>query len=132
MSSDIFEKAQVLADAIAVSDELANLRRTERNMLNDHKAQKIIGEFQQAQQRLTEMQNNGQDLSDQDKLQVAAIEESVESNSLISAYLQAQDKFTQMLDGVNSLLAQAIAGSSEGCSTCHDGPNCGEEGCGGH
>ena len=132
MTTEIFEKAQILADAISRSAELANLRITEKDMLADDEAQRIIGEFQTAQQRLADMQKNNQDLNDEDKQQVALIEDQVEHNALISAYLSAQDKFTQMLDGVNALLAQAIAGQSDGCASCQAGSGCGEDGCGGH
>lgn len=132
MNVDIYDKAQSLADAIAESSELKNLRETEKAMLVNDEAQQIISEFQDMQAKLSEAQQSGQDLSEEDKETVAKIEETVESHPLISAYLSAQDKFTEMLDSVNSILANAIANGdssddgcdscgSEGCSTCHSG-----------
>lgn len=133
MNVEIYDKAQILADAIAASDELANLRETEQAMLADAEAQQIIGEFQEVQKRVSETKQQGEDLSDADQKAVSTIEESVENHPLISAYLQAQDKFTEMLDSVNSVLANAIAYGSEGaedgcsscgtdgCNTCHSG-----------
>jgi len=123
MTSSVLEKAQILADEIARSQELSELRNTERLMLADEDAQRLIAEFQEAQQRLLELQQSGQSPSEDDHSQVASIEDRVESHPLIAPYLTAQDRFTEMLDSVNALLAQAIAGESadscsSGCGGC--------------
>ncbi len=130
MTDEIFEKAQILAQAISQSSELAQLRSTEQLMLANSEAQKIIGEFQAAQQRLADLQQSGQEPTLEDKESVSMIETKVENNPLISDYLGAQDHFTEMLDTVNTILASAIAGeSSEGCSSCGSG-GCGtDSGC---
>lgn len=132
MTAEIFEKAENLAAAIAKSSELSNLRSTEQAMLADEQAQQIIADFQEEQQRLSELQAQGQELSDQDKQAIDAMEEKVESHPLIATYLQAQDQFTQMLDSVNAILANAIAGESNQADACSC--NTGESGgcgCGG-
>lgn len=128
---EIYDKAQILADAIALSDELHNLKESERVMLANEEAQAIISKFQDMQHRLNERQEQGEEISAEDKNAVAAIEETVENHPLIFTYLQAQDKFTEMLDSVNAILASAIAAGesstsdgcascgAEGCSTCH-------------
>ena len=120
MNADIYSKAQILADALAESSELHNLRETESAMLADEEAQKIIGDFQAMQGRLSEAQQSGIEIAEEDKKIVAEIEESVQSHPLISAYLAAQDQFTEMLDSVNSILANAIAQGDQagGCATC--------------
>jgi cell fate (sporulation/competence/biofilm development) regulator YlbF (YheA/YmcA/DUF963 family) len=126
MTAEIFEKAEILAAAIAKSSELSNLRSTEQAMFANEEAQQIIAEFQEEQQRLSELQEEGKELSEQDKQAIDAMEEKVENHPLIGAYLKAQDEFTQMLDSVNSILASAIAGESE-----HgDGCSCDSDGCG--
>lgn len=124
---EIYDKAQILADAIAASAELRNLKESEREMLANSEAQEIISEFQNMQHRLTEQEQQGQEISEEEKEAVAKIEETVEKHPLISAYLQAQDKFTEMLDSVNAVLAGAIASgepAGDGCSSC------GVDGCG--
>lgn len=128
MTADIFEKAQILAEAIANSAELTELRATEKAMFSNEEAQQIIADFQEEQQRLSELQLEGKELSEQDKEAVDAMEAKVESHPLIAAYLQAQGQFTEMLDSVNGILASAIAGQSSeegcdtaGCSSCGGG-----------
>lgn len=123
MTSSILEKAQSLADEIARSNELAELRSTEKVMMADEDAQRVIAEFQQAQQQLLEAQQLGQEPSEADQAKVEMIEDKVESHPLIAPYLVAQDRFTEMLDNVNAILAQAIAGESiddcsSGCGGC--------------
>ena len=130
MTDDIFDKAQILAQAISQSPELAQLKSTEKLMLANEEAQKVITEFQVAQQRLADLQQSGQEPTLEDKESVAAIETKVENNPLISAYLGAQDHFTEMLDTVNAVLASAIAGeNSEGSSSCGSGGCSIDSGC---
>ena len=122
MTNEITEKAGLLADAIARSPELADLRSTEDAMAADESAQLLIAELQKAQERFMKSQQDGSEPSEADKSVVDEIETKVEANAAIAAYMSAQDKFTEMLDSVNTILAGAIAGSSDGCS-------CGDAGC---
>lgn len=138
MTNEITEKAGLLADAIARSTELAELRSTEDAMAADESAQQLIAELQKAQERFMKIQQGDNEPSEADKNAVDEIENKVEANVAISAYMRAQDEFTEMLDRVNSILAGAIAGSSDGCScgddSCDSGGcdtgGCGSGGCG--
>ncbi|ODA39331.1 YlbF family regulator [Desulfosporosinus sp. BG] len=137
MTNEITEKAGLLADAIARSTELAELRSTEDVMAADLTAQQLIAELQKAQERFMKSQQENSEPSEADKKLVDEIETKVEANAAIAAYMKAQDNFTEMLDTVNSILAGAIAGS-DGCSCGDDGCNsggcdvsgCGSGGCG--
>ncbi|HEY8909266.1 MAG TPA: YlbF family regulator [Desulfosporosinus sp.] len=128
MTNEILENARLLADAIARSPELAELHSKEDAMSADNSAQQLIAELQKAQERFMGMQQSDNEPSEADKNAVDEIESKVEANAAIAAYMDAQDKFTQMLDSVNSILAGAIAGSSDGCS-CED-DSCSSGGCG--
>lgn len=122
MTNEITEKAGLLADAIARSTELAELRSSEDAMAADESAQQLIAELQKAQERFMKTQQENSEPSEADKNAVDEIETKVEANAAISAYMKAQDNFTEMLDSVNSILAGAIAGSENDCS-------CGDDGC---
>lgn len=138
MTNEITEKAGLLADAIGRSSELAELRRTEDAMSADESAQQLIAELQKAQERFMEKQQGEGGPSEAERNVVDEIETKVEGNPAIVAYMAAQDKFTEMLDNVNAILAGAIAGSTDGCScqdnTCEPGgcepSGCGSGGCG--
>ena len=137
MNNEITEKAGLLADAIGRSSELAELRIAEDAMTADESAQQLIAELQKAQEQFMANQGEGEP-SDADKKIVDDIETKVEGNAVIVAYMAAQDKFTEMLDGVNALLAGAISSGAGGCSceddTCDSGGcesgGCGSGGCG--
>ncbi|SHH82263.1 YlbF family regulator [Desulfosporosinus lacus] len=138
MTNEIIENARLLADAIARSSELSELHTMEDAMAADPSAQQLIAELQKAQERFMEVQQSGEEPSEADKNAVDEIEAKVEANVSIAAYMQAQDKFTEMLDSVNAILAGAIAGTSDGCScgddSCDSGGcnpgGCGSGGCG--
>lgn len=127
INNEITEKAELLADAIGRSTELSELRRTEEAMAADESAQQLIAELQKAQERFMEKQDGKSEPSEDDKNAVDEIETKVEGNPVIVAYMTAQDKFTEMLDSVNAILAGAIAGSAGGCS-CEDN-SCEPDGC---
>lgn len=133
MTADILEKAEVLAAAIAQSPELKELRSSEETMLADEQAAKIIDDFNKEQQRIYALQAEGKELSEEDNKAIDEMEQKVASHPLIADYLQAQDRFTQMLDSVNSVLANAIAGQDNGssCSSCGSGCGSSQGGCGG-
>ena len=138
MTNEIIENAQLLADAIARSSELAELHSMEDAMSADPSSQLLIAELQKAQERFMEAQQSGEEPSEADKNAVDEIEAKVEANTAIAAYMKAQDKFTEMLDSVNGILAGAIASSSDSCSCADDSCNpggcnpggCGSGGCG--
>lgn len=136
MTADILEKAEVLAAAIAQSSELKELRTSEEAMLADEQAKKIIEDFNQEQQRVFTLQSEGQELTEEDKNGIDEMEQKVASHPLIAVYLQSQDRFTQLLDSVNSVLASAIASGQDNASSCSScGSGCGDTqggcGCGG-
>ncbi len=121
----ILDKARELADAISESPELAKMRETEIAMGQDATAQEIIAEFQQKQQEYYEIQMRGEELNDIQKQVIASIEDKMSGNPFISAYLDAQGKFEELLKSVNFIITRAISGESAcSCgSTC--GPDCG-------
>lgn len=138
MTNEILENARLLADAIARSPELAELHSMEDAMAADSSAQQLIAELQKAQEQYMGIQQGANEPSEADRKAVDEIESKVEANAAIAAYMNAQDKFTEMLDSVNSILAGAIASSSNGCSCaddscdsggCNNG-GCGSGGCG--
>jgi len=74
ITNEITEQAGLLADAIARSSELAELRRTEDAMTADESAQKLIAELQKAQERFMEKQQGASEPSEADKDLVDEIE----------------------------------------------------------
>ncbi|MFZ3132941.1 MAG: YlbF family regulator [Desulfosporosinus sp.] len=127
---EIKEKAELLAEAITQSSERAELLRTQEAMGADESAQQLIAEFQVAYDCYMEDQKSG---GLADKTEVIQIQSRMDGKPSIAAYMTAQDNFREMLDIVNTILTNAIAGSSGDCS-CQDGTcdpgGCETSGCG--
>ncbi|MDA8236064.1 MAG: YlbF family regulator [Clostridia bacterium] len=120
MSQDIMEKARELADALADSSELANLRDAEVKMFNDSGAQVILDEFQGVQEKIHEAYNQGEEPDEGLKKQAKGIEEKMKGNPNIASYIDAQQEFESLLQSVNTVISNAISGEEGGC-----GPGCG-------
>ncbi|MHB8171126.1 MAG: YlbF family regulator [Thermincolia bacterium] len=121
MTQDIMEKAKVLADALADSNELSVLRDAEVKMFNDPGAQMILEEFQGVQEKLHGAYNQGDEPEDTLKNDAAAIEKKMKGNAAIATYIDAQQNFERLLQSVNTVISNAISGEEgSGC-----GPGCG-------
>jgi len=113
MNSEIREKAELLAAAIAQSLEGAELQRCEEAMKADESAQRLIAELEIAYQHFMESQQRS---GLADKTEVNEIERLMDRNPTIVAYTTAQDAFKEMLQGVKTILDSAIARFSGGSS----------------
>lgn len=126
MSATIIEKANELAEALTESAELTNMRQAELVMNSDPEAEKIIAEFQEKQKHVYELQMRGEELGDQEKKEIEAIESKMSGNPAIRAYMEATDKFESLLRSVNMIITRALSGEDQGCGCGSDcGPDCG-------
>lgn len=116
MSTDIIKKASALAQAIADSEELANLRAAETKLQQDSEATKLLEEVQRLQQ-MAQMSGSSEAMQ-----QLEKVFNKFAENKVAKEYLEASQRFSQMLETVNRLLQEAIEGPKqngcEGCSGC--------------
>lgn len=125
MSAKILEKASELAEAIAECDELEVMRKAELVMNNDPESVKIIGEFQDKQKQVYDSQMRGGEIGDDVQQEIKAIEDKMSGNPAIKAYMEASDKFEQLMRSVNMVIARAVSGGDGGCSCGSEcGPDC--------
>ena len=131
---EIYTKAKELADAIAASSELTALKEAELNMMMDAEARVIVEEYQTMQM---EAMNNGinfEDLTQEEKEKVEALENKMGENENITAFLSANQAFEQVLRSVNMIIGSAINGGGSECGSCGTAGSCGTGGscsCGG-
>ncbi|WP_456436192.1 YlbF family regulator [Thermovibrio ammonificans] len=115
MSAEVIKKATELAQAIAQSEELANLRAAEAKLMMDQEASKLLQEVQRLQQ-MAQMSGSPEAMQ-----QLEEAFNKFAQNPVGKEYLEANQKFSQMLETVNSLLQEAIEGPKHhghGCSGC--------------
>ena len=131
MSQEIIDQARVLSELIAKSDELIGLRDSQAKMGNDPVAQEIIALYTGAQNNARNAKQEGRELSAAELENYDSIEKQIEKNSTILQYIDAEEKFSALMEGINFLIMKAVNGQASddcdpkgGCSSC--------SGCGGH
>ena len=125
MSAQIMEKANELAQLIANSGELSELKKLEGNMNQDPQAIEIIGQFQKFQEGIYKKQMSGEELSAQEKIDIAAMEQKMNSNASIKAYIDASQNFDKLMRSINTAITTAISGDQScDCSSADCGPSC--------
>jgi cell fate (sporulation/competence/biofilm development) regulator YlbF (YheA/YmcA/DUF963 family) len=115
MSAEVIKKASELAQAIAQSEELANLRAAEVKLQMNEEAMELLYEVQ----RLQQMAQMSQTPEAMQKLEEAF--KKFSENEIAKEYLEASQRFNQMIETVNHLLQEAIEGPKShghGCSGC--------------
>jgi cell fate (sporulation/competence/biofilm development) regulator YlbF (YheA/YmcA/DUF963 family) len=120
MSQKIIDQARILGDLISQSEELKHMREEEAKFANDPIAQELVGKYQQKQNQMNQAKQNNQEIPSEDKAEYDALENQLESNATISAYLKAQGEFSELMDGINFLIMKAINGDSDSCDS-HSG-----------
>ncbi|MBF7083360.1 YlbF family regulator [Desulfallas sp. Bu1-1] len=124
----ILEKAYELGQEIAASRELADMKNAELLMLQNEEAKKIIEEFKEKQKIYMSIQRQGKELTSSQKEDVERIEKAMLDNPLIYNFFKAQQNFEKVLEEINNIISQAIAGQHASCSDecCSSCSGCGD------
>lgn len=115
----VLEKAKILADAIADSPELLNMRESQDTMMKNSEAVALVEEFNMKQKRFMELSSQGFQLTQQQRDEISDIEKKMMANNLVLDYFKAQKEFEKMLNQINHFITKAITGQScdDGCSS---------------
>ena len=79
----IYDKAKALADEIHNSDELRRVKETELKMLIDMEAREIVETYQQIQMDAINAGISYDDLADDKKAELTALENKMQENAII-------------------------------------------------
>lgn len=125
----IYEKARELAEAITNSDELRAVKENEIKIMIDPDARKIIEEYQAIQ---VEAINSGvqyEDLPQEKKDSMEALEKEMNDNEIVRDYIAASNELNQILESINMIIGSALNGGSESsCSSCSSAGGCADGG----
>lgn len=108
MNSDIYIKACDLAKAISESPEAYELKRAEQQIRNDKVANNLAERWKKVYERVCELQNSGEPLTEKDERSIEFIEAKVENHPIILNFISAHQKFTEMLQEINEVLSGAL------------------------
>ena len=106
----VFEKAKELGQEIKRSQEYKEVRRTGQDIQDNADAQQIIQDIQTVQGQLEFAQNAGVPPTEEQMEEYNNVQSKMESNSLIQAYLKAQDDYSQLMQEVNKSISEEING----------------------
>jgi cell fate (sporulation/competence/biofilm development) regulator YlbF (YheA/YmcA/DUF963 family) len=120
----ILEKAKDLAEAIADSQEVSQVKEAEMKMYQNSEAVAILEEVAKKQEELRNLQMLGKEITQEQIEELYKLQEDAEAMEDVQNYVQAQNKLNQLMQTVNLIIEQAISGN-DGCSG-----NC-SSGCGG-
>lgn len=129
MNSEVYIKACELAQAIAQSPEAEELKRAENEIRKDKVANNLTERWKKVYEKISDLQKNGQPLTEQDERSIEFIEAKVENHPLILEFIDAHQKFTEMLEEINNVLNGALTFDSneqtDSCITCPSKGTCG-------
>ncbi len=124
--SIVLEKAQELADAIAGSDELVELRDAAQKVEVDETATSMIGRLQEKQEVIRRAASSGLELPEEQISELKDLQTKISDIPTVQDFNVAQGKFNKLMEQVNSIIAGALSDGEEPAQ----GDDCGGCGCG--
>ena len=117
---EILQKAKELGIMIADSREFINMKAAEEKQLSDPEAQKLMMEYAQTRDELSKRASkDGITKEDFEEIKFESQKafEKICENENIKAYLEANRKFSSLIEQVNSIIGYFVKGGEEsGCS----------------
>ncbi len=104
----VLEKAKELALQIKESQEYQEVRRTGQDIQNNDEARQIVDDIQSVQAQIESATNSGMSPSEEQIEEFNNIRSKMENSNLIQAYLQAQEKYSELMQQVNSKISEEI------------------------
>lgn len=128
MDAAVYIKACELAQAITESSEAGELKRIEQEIRNDEPASRLTQEWVKVYERINQLQDSGQQLTEDDERSIEFIEAKVENNPILIEFFTAHQKFAGMLEEINGILMSAMNNNfeeqSDPCMGCPSKGTC--------
>jgi len=109
----IMQKAEDLGKALVESSEFTEMKDAESKIQENEDAKALLDEFEAEQKKLQMMQQNGQQITPDQQKNLQAVQAKMQSNEVISNYLEAQQKFNKVMNSVNQVISSQLQGENE-------------------
>ncbi len=109
----VMNHAEELADAIVESSEFQELKEKEAVMVEDEEAKSMLDDLNAKYQQAQMMQQNGQQLSDEQKQELSMMEQKMKQNDKIAEFYEAQNHFNQLMNSVNQVITNKLQQDEE-------------------
>ena len=123
-TDEIIKMAFELGNAIADSEEIAQLKTAQEKVTTDQKAYELIMNYQDAKSKSDNKLRDGMQLSKIEEDHLNILQQQLDSNAKVMELISTQDKFDSLMQAVYFAMNQALSGGcSSDCSSC--GGSCG-------
>ncbi|MCC3143860.1 YlbF family regulator [Halanaerobium sp. Z-7514] len=109
----VINYAEELADAIVESSEFQELKEKEEIMVEDDEAKSMLDDLNAKYQQVQMMQQNGQEISDEQKQELSMMEQKMKQNEKIAEFYEAQNHFNQLMNSVNQVITDKLQNFDE-------------------
>jgi len=117
---EIISMAYHLGTTISESEEYQNFQESRSKVMRDADAVALLQEFQEARAEAIKKMEAGQEIPDEEQQYLHDLEERMYNNPLIKGLFDAQEKFSNLMNGVYFALDQAISGGPGCGGSCGD------------
>lgn len=123
-TDEIIKMAFDLGAAIAVSDEIEQLKTAQEKVSADQKAYELIMNYQDAKTKSDNKLRDGMQLSKIEEDHLNILQQQLNSNAMVMELIKTQEKFDNLMQAIYFAMNQALSGGcSSDCSSC--GGSCG-------
>ncbi len=105
---NVYDCAHQLAKFLKTSDEYLNFTKCREEIIKEPKLKKILKDFQQKQLELQTLQITGKEIDDGKINQVQKLYEILMKDPKTKEYLEAEIRFSQLMNDINNIIAKAI------------------------
>lgn len=118
-TEEIIRLALELGNAIAESNEAAELRAIQLKLADDPAAYELIVKYQDAREKIENKIEDGLAITKAEEDHLDILEQQLNANAMVLDLIQAQDKFNNLMQAIFFTINQAVSGSCEGgCDSC--------------
>lgn len=125
--SIVLEKAQELAEAISLCDELADLRDAAQKVEGDEAATIMIERLKEKQEVVRRAASSGLELPEDQISELKSLQGEISEIDSVREFNMAQGNFNTLMEQVNNIIATALSGET---GEEPDSSDCGHGDCG--
>lgn len=106
----LLDQARTLGRAIAAHPRIKAFLDARNQVGRDAAAQKVLAEYQQAVERIQQLEAEGQPIEVADKHRVRELEAVMSGNDAIKALMRTQADYVELMTQVNRAMEEPLAG----------------------
>ncbi|NQT21210.1 MAG: YlbF family regulator [Planctomycetes bacterium] len=111
--SEVYKKAEELADLILESDPYKEVRQTQELVNDNAEVKKLVNAFNAAAAKIAEKEKSRQPIEPEEKQEFLRLREEVQAHELLKKLLAAQADYAMMMNRIHSILQSRLEQPAE-------------------